>query len=157
MTLAILRALLIAIMMLGHGTANAATPTNNALAIEKVADGDYVHFGLVAMPTPDNAGDVANIGIIIGRDAVAIIDTGGSVSVGQRLVGAVRNITDKPIRYVINTHQHDDHAGGDALMLPIAEVIEHKNVRANLIAQRLQLIEHDALRLAEDGFDSSTS
>ena len=36
------------------------------------------------------------------------------------------------MRYVINTHQHDDHAGGDFKMLPIAEVIAHKNVRANL-------------------------
>jgi cyclase len=52
------------------------------------------------------------------------------------MMAAIRSITDKPLRYVINTHQHDDHAGGDALMLPIAEVIAHKNVRANLIAHR---------------------
>jgi glyoxylase-like metal-dependent hydrolase (beta-lactamase superfamily II) len=35
----------------------------------------------------------------------------------------------------MNTHQHDDHAGGDAKMLPIAEVIAHKNARANLVAK----------------------
>jgi len=44
----------------------------------------------------------------------------------------IRQVTDKPLRYVVNTHQHDDHAGGDLKMLPIAEVIAHKNVRANL-------------------------
>ena len=43
-----------------------------------------------------------------------------------------RRVTDKPLKYVINTHQHDDHAGGDFKMLPLAEVIAHKNVRANL-------------------------
>jgi glyoxylase-like metal-dependent hydrolase (beta-lactamase superfamily II) len=52
------------------------------------------------------------------------------------MMAAIKSITDKPLRYVINTHQHDDHAGGDTLMLPIAEVIAHKNVRANLIAHR---------------------
>ena len=45
-------------------------------------------------------------------------------------------MTDRPLRYVVNTHQHDDHAGGDAKMLPIAEVIAHKNARANLVAKR---------------------
>ncbi len=44
----------------------------------------------------------------------------------------VRTVTDRPLRYVVNTHQHDDHAGGDFKMLPIAEVIAHRNARANL-------------------------
>jgi glyoxylase-like metal-dependent hydrolase (beta-lactamase superfamily II) len=37
---------------------------------------------------------------------------------------------------VLNTHQHDDHAGGDLKMLPIAEVIAHKNVRSNLLVKK---------------------
>jgi cyclase len=48
------------------------------------------------------------------------------------ILAQVKSVTDRPLRYVINTHQHDDHAGGDFKMLPIAEVIAHKNVRANL-------------------------
>ena len=44
----------------------------------------------------------------------------------------VASVTDKPIKYVLNTHQHDDHAGGDFKLLPIANVIAHKNARANL-------------------------
>ena len=48
------------------------------------------------------------------------------------ILAQLKTITDKPLRYVINTHQHDDHAGGDFRMLPIAEVIAHRNVRANL-------------------------
>jgi cyclase len=53
----------------------------------------------------------------------------------------VKAVTAQPLRYVINTHQHDDHAGGDALMLPIAEVIAHKNARANLVAHRTPYFE----------------
>ena len=44
----------------------------------------------------------------------------------------VKTISDRPLRYVINTHQHDDHAGGDFKMLPLTEVIAHRNVYGNL-------------------------
>src|SRR5204863_4447249 len=47
------------------------------------------------------------------------------------ILAQVKSVTTQPIRYVINTHQHDDHAGGDFKMLPITEVIAHKNARAN--------------------------
>jgi quinoprotein relay system zinc metallohydrolase 2 len=82
--------------------------------IQPIADGDYAHFGQVSMTTTDNEGDIANIGIVVGRDAAAVIDTGGSVAVGQALLAAIRTVTDKPIRYVINTHEHPDHVFGNA-------------------------------------------
>ncbi|MBI3987276.1 MAG: MBL fold metallo-hydrolase, partial [Lentisphaerae bacterium] len=49
------------------------------------------------------------------------------------ILAQVKSVTEKPLKYVINTHQHDDHAGGDLKLLPIAEVIAHRNVRANLV------------------------
>jgi cyclase len=49
------------------------------------------------------------------------------------IMAQVKSVTDQPLKYVLNTHQHDDHAGGDFKMLPIAEVIAHKNARANLL------------------------
>jgi cyclase len=48
------------------------------------------------------------------------------------ILAQVKSVTSQPIRYVLNTHQHDDHAGGAFKMLPIADVVAHKNVRANL-------------------------
>ncbi len=48
------------------------------------------------------------------------------------ILAQIKSVTSQPLRYVMNTHQHDDHAGGDFKMLPIAEVIAHRNVRANL-------------------------
>jgi quinoprotein relay system zinc metallohydrolase 2 len=98
------------------------------ISVQAVAEGDYVHFGQVALTTPENAGDIANLGIIVGNDAVAVVDTGGSVSVGEGLLAAVRGITDKPIRYVIDTHDHPDHIFGNAAMPPSAVFVGHRNL-----------------------------
>ena len=127
-----IRALAATALMLGSGSANGADPPGSPLSVEKVADGDYVHFGQVALPTPDNAGDIANLGIIVGQDAVALVDTGGSVSVGQRLLLAVRRITDKPVRYVINTHEHPDHVFGNAAMPVGVTFVGHHNLPSQL-------------------------
>ena len=109
-----------------------ARRTGTPLAVQQVADGDYVHFGQVALTTPDNAGDIANLGIIVGRDAVAVVDTGGSVIVGRRLLLAVHGITDKPVRYVINTHEHPDHVFGNAAFASGVTFVGHRNLPAEL-------------------------
>ena len=105
---------------LAAGLALAATPILRVIPVGaagdfvvEVAPGVFVHRGQHAVFTPKNQGDISNPGFVIGADSVAVIDTGGSPVVGRALKAAVTQITDKPIRYVINTHMHPDHVFGN--------------------------------------------
>jgi len=88
-----------------------------AFSVEKVAEGVYVHHGVHEELDEGYHGDICNIGFIVGKKGVAIIDTGGSLRVGQQLKEAVRQTTGLPILYVINTHVHPDHIFGNAAFI----------------------------------------
>lgn len=85
-----------------------------AFSVNEVAPGVFVHLGRYEIFTPRNSGDTSNSGFIIGNDAVAVIDTGGSKQVGAELLAAIRSRTTLPIKYIINTHMHPDHVFGNA-------------------------------------------
>ena len=83
------------------------------LPMDEIAPGVFAHHGHEQTPSRSNNGDIANIGFVIGADAVAVIDSGGSPTTGAKLRAAIRERTDLPIRYLINTHVHFDHLFGN--------------------------------------------
>lgn len=90
--------------------ARAAPP----LPVEQVAPGVWVHFGAQQDFAPASGGDIANLGFVVGERCVAVIDTGGSLAVGERLREAVGRATPLPVCWVIDTHMHQDHILGNA-------------------------------------------
>src|SRR5690242_21849080 len=95
------------------------------LTMEKVTDNLYVIIG--------NGGNVA---VMPTSEGVLLVDDKFAQD-GPEILAKVKSVSDKPIRYVLNTHQHGDHTGGNAALLAAsATVIAHKNARANMATQK---------------------
>ena len=85
-----------------------------AATVREVTQGIYIRTGVTEDATRANVDGIANIGFVVGRDAVAVIDPGGSLADGQSLRLALRQVTTLPVRYVVLSHVHPDHVFGAA-------------------------------------------
>lgn len=95
-------------------------------------------FSKVQMKVTKVAGNVytlqgagGNIGASVGEDGIVIVDD-QYAPLADKIKVALRGITDKPVRFVINTHYHEDHTGGNAIFQQTAPVIAQDNVRKRL-------------------------
>ena len=112
------------------------------LNVKKIADRVYVHYGKHEnIYEGSNIGDIANLGFIIGDESIAVIDTGGSHQVGEALKLAIKKISKKPIKYVINTHVHQDHIFGNTAFISDETIIYgHFNLKKALQERGSQYI-----------------
>jgi glyoxylase-like metal-dependent hydrolase (beta-lactamase superfamily II) len=60
---------------------------------------------------------IANGGIVIGSDGVLVIDPFQTPELGEMMISTVKSLTDKPIKYVLNTHYHSDHTGANSVFV----------------------------------------
>ncbi|WP_241671127.1 quinoprotein relay system zinc metallohydrolase 2 [Dankookia rubra] len=122
-------------VLLGLGAVLLAAAAPATRPIE-VAPGLFVLPGLDEDASAANLDALANTGFVIGRDAVAVIDPGGSLAHGRLLRQAIEAVTPLPIRHLVLTHVHPDHAMGAAAFADCgAEVVTHSRLPAAL-AQR---------------------
>ena len=95
--------------------------TQNDLSIEQVKDGLYAIIG-----------SGGNVGVRVTPEGVILIDDKFPRNFTE-IQELVAQVSDQPVRYVINTHHHGDHAGGNVEYINIAEIIAHQNARDNMV------------------------
>ena len=134
------------------GAPQTARAPDKLAQVSEIAPGVFVHHGHIGIYSPSNGGDICNTGFIIGRDAVAVIDTGGTAHLGEALKAKITALTDRPIRYVINTHMHPDHVLGNApFRAEGTQFVGHHKLGAALAAraERYLSFNKDAVGAAE--------
>ena len=100
--------------------------------LTKIADNVYAYVGVKNASPLNSFG--ANAGIVVGNDGVLVVDTLISAKEAQRFLADIRKITDKPIKYVVNTHYHLDHAFGNSEFAKLgAMIISTDADRRNLV------------------------
>ncbi|MFN7986506.1 MAG: MBL fold metallo-hydrolase [Thermoanaerobaculia bacterium] len=122
-------ALALAALFTSARSAPAEDLSRAELRTEKVADGVFLLTGTGG-----------NIGASIGADGILLVDSGLGQATG-RVRAALKRTTDRPIRFVLNTHWHTDHTGGnESLARDGAVVVAHENVRRRMsVEQNLAL------------------
>ncbi len=101
-------------------TQNPQTPPQ--LKLNKIADDLY-----------EIEGDGGNVAVYLTDEGVIVIDDKYERDYGD-ITAKIRSLTDKPVKYVLNTHQHGDHTGGNAKMLAASvEILAQKNARDNMV------------------------
>ena len=119
----------------------------------EIAPGVFVHQGRYEIQSPENRGDMANASFVVGSEAVAVIDTLGSAILGRELRDAIRAVTDKPVRYVINTHMHPDHVFGNAAFKEDAPAfVGHHKLARGLASRADRYLAINKQMLGEEAF-----
>jgi cyclase len=89
-----------------------------------------------------------NVGFFVGPDAVLVVDSQFK-DLAPGIVEQIRKVSDKPIKFLLNTHHHGDHVGGNEVFKQFAMIIAHDNVRTRMLASPQDIQRDYPARLAE--------
>ena len=104
--------------------------------LHQVAEGVYVAVRPDVLRQPVEP----NLGFVVNEKDVLVIDTGGSAAAAESALALLRKVTDRPVRYIVNTHWHGDHNLGNAVFLrafPGAEVISHARTARDITRENI--------------------
>ncbi|MES9928620.1 MAG: MBL fold metallo-hydrolase [Candidatus Thiodiazotropha sp. 6PDIVS] len=127
---------------------------SNALAFETIQINPRVYalVGELGQRTPQNLGHNMTSGFIIGDEAIAVIDTGASLAGAERIHGAIHKVSDKPIRWVVNTGGQDHRWLGNAYFREQGAVVIASAAAAADIHERAAEQMTQAKQLIRAGF-----
>ena len=82
-----------------------------------------------------------NVGFFVGPEAVVVVDSQFK-DIAPGIVEQIKSVTDKPIQYLINTHHHGDHTGGNEVFRQFAVIIAQDNVRKRMLASPADILQY---------------
>ncbi len=107
-------------------------PAAFAAGLTKISDNVYSYVDIKNAAPQNSFG--ANAGIIIGRDSIVVIDTLISAKEAKRFIKDIRAVSDKPIKFVVNTHHHLDHNFGNSEFVKLgAVIIDQESIRKIIV------------------------
>jgi len=106
-----------------------------------------VLFGATGEPTVENGARTGNVSFVVGPDGVVVVETGVSYKHGEEIIGAVANVTDRPIKLAIISHPVQEFLfGAAAFQARGIPVLMHRRA-AELMASRCEICRRDLIRL----------
>jgi cyclase len=110
-----------------------ALAENPDFTVKKLADGVY------AAISPDRGKGGSNAGFVVGSNGVLVVDSFQGVAPARDLLAEIRKVTNLPIRFVVNTHYHLDHTGGNAVFADAgATIVAQRNLRGWLRTENMK-------------------
>ena len=137
----------VSVLALGSLGAGAQNPppypvvTGKAYKFEKIIDGVYYATATGSMVTGSNNA------VIVGSRDVMVVDTGTTPAAARAFVEDLKLITNKPVRYVVNTHFHYDHTDGNQVYAGKADIIAHDYVKYAI--QNLNVLQREPFKTSQ--------
>lgn len=113
---------------------------SDVLPVYRITPNTYFFYGNIAEVDENNRGFNANAGFVVTSEGVVVIDSLGSPLLGERMISTIKGVTDKPIKYLIITHNHPDHAYGAIAFKKLGGVtiIGHEGTKKYIDSGRIE-------------------